>query len=527
MAPASGTAVSSARSLGRLPAAGLSSLAGVMLALAFPRVGLWPLAWLSFVPFLFALKGRRARHGLLWGWLTGTVATAIGMSWIAGLLERFAGVAWPLAVLATVISAAAHGAALALCGMLTCWLWSHGVRPIIALPLSLVTAELLVPMVFPWPVGMSQYQVLAVIQISDVLGVHGISFLVALGGAAIYELVTDPADARTRCWVLGAGAIVAACLVYGAVRIGQVRAARERAPSITVGLVQAGLSIADKHDPRRFSINAALHRDMSAQLEREGAELVIWPESSHPYTFDHDATRDHRGPRAVRQGFTIPVIFGVGTVDDDRHRRYNSAFLLDAEGTLHGPADKNQLLLFGEVIPFYDDIAWLREMFPNAWNFTPGTEPGVLEDGRLRAGVLNCYEDMLPDLVRQLARRRPNLLVNVTNDAWFGDTAEPYEHLAGSVLRAVEHRVDLVRAVNSGVTAVVSSTGQVMAQTRVGGPMARFGGDEFERTTVLARVRLHDAGTVYTKLGDSWVWAIAIAVFLSIRGVYRRRGAQP
>lgn len=514
--------MSSAPAFGRLPTAGLCALSGVMLALAFPKVGLWPLAWCSFVPLLFALRGRRPRHGLFWGWLAGTVGTAIGMSWIADLLVRFAAVPWPLAVAVTLLNGAVHGTCLGLCGLLTCWLWQRGVRPIIALPLSLVAGELLAPMVFPWHVGMSQHQVLALIQISDILGARGISLVVALGGAAMFELATDSANRRTRAWILGAGATIALCLGYGVVRRARVQAVREQAPVMSVGLVQAGLSIAQKHDQARHPINLALHQDMSAQLEREGADLVVWPESSYPFYFEHEARRDRPGPLAVRQGFTIPVIFGTGSVDRHR-RRYNSAFLLDAEGRLIGPADKNRLLLFGEYIPFYDDIEWLREMFPNAWNFTPGVEPGVLDSGELHAGVLNCYEDMLPDLVRQLARRRPNLLVNVTNDAWFGDTAEPYQHLAGARFRAVEHRVDLVRAVNSGVSAVVSSTGEMVAQTPVGHPAASFGGDEFVRTTVLARVRLVEAGTVYTRFGDLWAWIVVAGILVFLVASRRRK----
>jgi apolipoprotein N-acyltransferase len=128
----------------------------------------------------------------------------------------------------------------------------------------------------------------------------------------------------------------------------------------------------------------------------------------------------------------------------------------------------------------------------------------------VRAGVLNCYEDILPDLVRRLARRRPNLLVNVTNDAWFGDSSEPYQHAALARLRAVEHRVDLVRATNSGVSTVVAATGVELAATST-----------FRETTVVQRVRLLEAGTVYTAAGDLWAWIVAAAI--PVLGLLGRR----
>ena len=514
------------QSYGRWPSVGLCIATAVVMALAFPKVGLWFLAWLAFPSFLLILRGRTPLRGLFWGWLTGAIATTIAMSWVAGLLIRFAQLPWPLAALVAVISGIFHGATFGVTGLLTCWLWTRGVRPIVALPASLVVAELLVPMVFTWQIGMSQHDVLPIIQIADLLGTKGISMVVALGGAAAYELLAAPKCQRTRIWVLGAAGLVLASVLYGTVRVDQVEAVRARAPAMNVGLVQAGLTIYEKHDERRFPINLALHQDMTAQLEREGAELVVWPESAYPYYIDRRSLRDRRGPNAVRRGFTVPVIFGTGSIDRER-RRFNSAYLLDESGRLLGPADKNVLLVFGEYIPFYDRLPWLQEWFPDAWNFTPGTEPGVLETGELRAGVLNCYEDILPGFVREMAQRRPNLLVNITNDAWFGDTAEPYQHAALARLRAVEHRIDLVRAVNSGMSTVVAATGEMIASAPVSPPQrprepdmqyGPLGGSrseraEFFRTTVLARIRLVEAGSLYSRFGDTWAWILTALMF--------------
>jgi apolipoprotein N-acyltransferase len=312
--------------------------------------------------------------------------------------------------------------------------------------------------------------------------------------------VTRPHDSGTRRAFLYVSLTLTAVLVYGAVRFPLVMRARNEAPSLRVGLVQPHLSIAQKHDPSLREINLALQQDMSRELQERGAELVIWPESAYPHYIPRTATRDHDGDRAVRRGFDVPIVFGALSVGRDR-RRYNSSFLIRRDGRLNGPADKNELLIFGEYIPFYDDIELLQRWFPQAWNFTPGDRPGLLVDAELRVGMLNCYEDILPGYVRRSAARSPNLLVNITNDTWFGDTAEPHQHAASARFRAIEHRVDLIRSVNSGISTLVASTGEVLDRTPI-----------FVRTGEIVEARLTEAGTIYTAVGDSFAWAMTFAI---------------
>ena len=285
---------------------------------------------------------------------------------------------------------------------------------------------------------------------------------------------------------------------------------------MTVGLVQPALSVEQKHDRARRELNLALHRDMTAELERAGVELVIWPETAYPFTLPREVRRDRSGRRALRRGFEVPILFGAVTVDRGRHQRFNSVYLLERSGALVGPADKNRLLLFGEHVPFYDDLEWLQGQLPNVWNFTAGQRPTTLRSGELRVGVLNCYEDVIPELVLELARQQPNLLVNVSNDAWFGDTAEPHQHAAAARIRAVEHRVDLVRSVNSGVSTAVAATGVELART-----------EAFERTTRLVEVRRLEAGTVYTAIGDLWSWLVLLAAVAASFINGRRRRQKP
>src|SRR5207245_2721671 len=152
-------------------------------------------------------------------------------------------------------------------------------------------------------------------------------------------------------------------------------------------------------------------------------------------------------PRRVQRNFHTPLLFGALTLGGASPYPFNSALLLDKTGNVAGLYDKNVLLVFGEYIPYYEQMRWIQRYIPETSNFARGTTAEVLtlklDDQRtVRAGPMICYEDIQPSFGRRLTLGDPNLLVNVTNDAWFGRTSEPYEHLALAVYRAVETRLD-------------------------------------------------------------------------------------
>src|SRR5690606_2774053 len=235
-------------------------------------------------------------------------------------------------------------------------------------------------------------------------------------------------------------------LAYGAVRLPQVRAAREEAPSLRVGVVQPNIGIHDKHDPRLHVAQLRALRAATAALEARGAELVLWPESAYPFAIHRNLRADREGPLGLRQdGVQGPILTGVVSTDgtqgvasasDERGAlvgrfvvgtgaRYNSALGIHRDGTVAGIADKVHLLAFGEYTPLWDQIAWLH-VFPRG--LTPGVGPQIVELAGCHVAVLNCYEDLLPDHVRAQAAHAPSFFANLTNDAWFGDTSAPHLH---------------------------------------------------------------------------------------------------
>ena len=218
---------------------------------------------------------------------------------------------------------------------------------------------------------------------------------------------------------------------------------------------------------------------------------------------------------AVQRGFTTPVLFGgitwEPTVEGSSHRvRYNTAVMLDDVGRVVGTYDKVYLLAFGEYIPFGDLFPGLYDLLPESGRFAPGREVRAFQWGKRRIGVMICYEDILAKFTGKLADKEPNIIINVTNDAWFGHTSEPYLHLALSVFRAVENRLVLARATNTGVSAIIDPVGRIVAQTHL-----------TDAETTLETVPLMSGKTIYGKVGDLFSWLLAIA--LVAYGVLVRR----
>jgi apolipoprotein N-acyltransferase len=532
--PAGGSGASVGRE--RLVRLGLSALSGVLLPLAVPTASLWPLMWIALVPQLHvALTSRTPRRAFLHGWLTGTLANSLGFYWMDGLLERFGHMSPVEALPIMLLLTAYQGLEFAILSWGVHRLRDRtGGRLPVALMAMLVMAaiELCMPQIFPFYLAMSQAPVPALIQIADLTGPIGVTALmVAWNGALVDAWHARKAGRRRLRPLAVSAAFVVVALVYGAVRIHQVDAARAAAPKVKTGLVQANVGILEKWDPAEFAKLLATHQRLSAELASHGAELVVWPESSYPYAlprpFEHEWSEGD--PRRVRAGFSTPLLFGALTRTAGPPQRpadrypYNTALMMDAAGNVTGAYDKVFLMLFGEYIPFYDTIPWFTKLFPEASNFSRGSEPGsfpLTAGGRdYKLGPLICYEDILPSFTRRVAKLGPNALVNITNDAWFGRTAEPYQHLALAVFRAVENRLELVRAVNTGVSAHVDAAGRVLARTDSVDPAET---PDAPPSTLLVDLAMLDGGGLYRHVGDLFAFGcLLVLVALAARGPRR------
>lgn len=326
-----------------------------------------------------------------------------------------------------------------------------------------VYAALFVPAVFPWTPagGLAMWPIL--LQTSELVGERGASMFIALGCALFARAIAK------RAWrPAAAGATVFALLLaYGGVRMRAVESARAAAPHAKVALVSPDFAAGDRWDESRATMMMDRLTTLTKSAESRGAELTVWPESAYPYTLSHGTRRSPSGHRAVLQdGVRGPVLAGV-YMKGGSGRGYNSALLATSDGELSRSYDKRHLLWFGETVPLADKIGFLRRAFSKGLGLEPGSESVLFEAGTVRAAVLNCYEDTLPDASREAIEIRPNLLVNITNDAWFAGSAEGDLHLRLAVLRTIETRRDMVRAVNRGPTTWISASGKILARRDV------------------------------------------------------------
>jgi apolipoprotein N-acyltransferase len=510
--------------------AAIAILCGCLLVLSCASFDIWPLAWIAWAPVIWIVLDDQSENAWAYGFLCGLVANAGGFYWFIGFLERFAHLPFiaALPIFLVLISYQAIGWAL-FCYFLRGLHKTAGLPVTFLAPILFAAIEFAMPNLFVWYFAITQAWVTPVIQIAEMTGPLGVSFLLILCNALLYEAAHA---LRTRApfplrRVLAGGGVLAACIGFGFVRIQQVQAARNAAPTFMVGVVQANVGVHQKRQLEDAQRQLFTHQKVSAVLAQAGADLILWPETSYPYGFGRDLPRDRLpgDPRRVHDGFQTPIIFGTLTMDGDSRFPYNSAILIDKNSEVRGRFDKNRLIIFGEYLPYYQQLQFIKRWVPDVDNFARGTDvtkfPLELATGTVQIAPMISNEDILPAFGRRLARLRPNLLVDLTNDAWFGNTSEPWEHLALSVYRAVEMRLDLVRAVNTGVSAFIDSTGRVYAKTRVVDP---DDASNAEPDSLLERVAVQQTQTLYATVGEWFGWSCLVtSILLFLRSRIARR----
>jgi apolipoprotein N-acyltransferase len=499
---------------------GLAALSGVLLALSFPKFGHSFVAWIALLPLLLALRGAAPGRAFRLGYVTGFVAGLGILYWTALVVVQYGGVSQPLALIAMVLLCMAVALFPALFAWLVArWLAAFGPVGLLLAPVAWVATEMLRSHAlyrFAWCLlGYSQQENLGLIQIASYTAVYGVSFLVASPAAAIAYAAASRA-AR------GTAALAACAALVGLVWLHGTRVLAGPAPSgptIRVGLIQANIRQEEKWDPTRADANIEAHLSLTKTAAEFGARLVVWPESALPFLFDRNPELA-QGLRSLARARQLYILFGNDDVEDAPAgpRVWVGAKMLGPDGELALRYHKMRLVPFGEYVPLQPLITlggtFAARLVSRAGEFAPGTDYSLGSlDGR-RVSAFICYEAIFPDLVRQFRARGSELLVNITNDAWYGTTSAPYQHFSMAVFRAVENGVWLVRAANTGITAVVDTRGRVVERTAL-----------FERTLLVRDVPMVAGATFYSRHGDVFGWsclALASLLWLVSSGRGRR-----
>jgi apolipoprotein N-acyltransferase len=497
----------------------LAVVSGLALAAAHPEPSIWFFGWVGIVPLLYAVRGKTPRRAFGLGWLAGVAHFAALLYWIAPTISNYTQITQWQAVGVLVVLSLVLGALMGGFVSVLEWLASAGISRVVAAPALWVVYEWMryfVPAPCPWSLlGYSQYTVTPAIQIADLGGIYLVSAVLAFVNAALAELLRVGVRARPRL-LIATLAVPLLTLVYGAARISTMD--RFEGRTIQIGVAQASVAQQFKWDRAYENSTVATYSRLTREAAAAGAQLVVWPEAAVPFYVPQDL----RSRELERLSASTGVEMFVGTPGaeqtDEGIVHYNRAWHVVPERGLDRSYDKIQLVPFGEYVPFGFLLSWLDRAVVVIGDFGRGEEytvfEGPLADNgqRSRFSGLICYEGIFPGLTREFVAVGAELLLNISNDAWYGYSSAPYQHLAMASVRAVENRVPLVRATNTGVSAVVDRVGRIRAATPL-----------FEEAWFVEPVEVGYAGSVYTEFGD-WFLYSALGFFVFLVAVRIRNG---
>ncbi|TRZ95372.1 apolipoprotein N-acyltransferase [bacterium] len=490
-------------------------LSAVLLILSFPKFNLEFVAWFGFVPLFLALENKSKSKAFLLFYLTGVIFWFGTIYWLIhvtlpGLIVLVLYLALYFAIFGLLVFSI--GYRLSAIGLLFI--------PALWVVLEYLRGHLLSG--FGWALlGYSQYLNLPVIQIADITGVWGVSFLVMISNVIIYTLITRRSSGRAKVkssWFAISCIIIV--LLYGFYKINQTPKAESQS-SLTISVIQGNIPQEMKWDNRSSSLIIERYFNLTAKAIKDGPDLIIWPEAALPVVLEEEPVYFDKVLNFTRK-ISTPLLLGVVTYRDNLY--YNSALLISKEGSFIRRYDKIHLVPFGEYIPLRKVFDFLETIAPIG-DITAGKEYTLFEVSRAGRrplavfSVLICFEDLFPELSRRFVSRGAEFLVNITNDAWFGDTSSPYQHLAASVFRAVENRVFLVRSANTGVSGFISPQGKIISLVEDG-----QGKNTFIPGALTQQIDgFNRASSFYTHYGDLFILVCFLFILSVIIFIFKKK----
>ncbi len=488
----------------------LAALSGALLSLAFPNHPENPLAFLyhplwahiALVPLLLALRDHGFKAGFASGWISGLVWNLLSLYWVA--YTQGGGLA---VVVGTGLMAAYLGLFTGLCtGLFSTLAARWGAKALALLPLLWTGQEYLLSLGelgFPWLLlGHGQAALPHFIQYATWTGVFGVScWVVGLNGLFYLALV------QRRVLLAG----VALGYLVPWLHAQSAMAVAVPSESLRIGLIQPNTTYADKWGPNGLERTFSALATLSRQAAKRDPELLVWPETAVPC--DPMRRADCRGRiQALVEELDIPLLTGAP------HANYNAAFFVQPGAVSLPWYAKMHLVPFGERTPYRDSIPLLRDI---DWTrltgdlgpaeFARGTEHAVFTHPRHPFAVLICFESIFPDLVRQHVAAGAHVLVNITNDSWFGRSAGPYQHALINAMRAIENRTAIARAATTGISLFIDPFGRTYEAT-----------DLFAPAVAVATVPVGQPTTFYTRHGDLFAWSCLLIAFIALVARFRQ-----
>ncbi|MEI6208728.1 MAG: apolipoprotein N-acyltransferase [Desulfuromonadales bacterium] len=476
----------------------LSIASGLLIALSFPSPGLSFLAWIALIPMLVALEGSTQQTAFRIGITCGTSAYAFILYWLNIVFTQYGHLPWavsiPVYLLLVLWLAMFYG----LSTGIACLGESVGIKAAFTLPVAWVAFDFIRSFLFSgfaWAMlGHSQFRTLPLIQIADLVGVYGITMLIVLANIVLYRALRAVSGAGVPYPVKSAIVILilfTGTLFYGFSRLNAPETNSSK--PLRVALIQGNIPQDVKWSPEFREKTVVTYERLTREAAKDGVDLIVWPESAVPFFFQDDLYQAERIKNLARE-LNAHILLGSPAYElrNGKTTFLNSAFMLSPAGEITGRADKLHLVPFGEYVPLGNIFTFINKLVVGIGDFAPGQRAVTLDAGGTKLGTQVCYEVIFPELAREYVRDGARILAAITNDAWFGRSSAPYQHISIAAFRAVETRTPLIRAANTGITAIIDQNGHIRTMTGI-----------FVEGFRTGEVKPGSGESLYLKIGDA------------------------
>jgi len=487
----------------------LSFISGLLMFLSFPPIGFAFLGWICVVPLFFVVKNSSSKEAFLYSYFSGIIFYSALLSWLVN-------VTIPGAIIIVAILAIFHG----LFGLVTRYVFKYSmdmlILPFVWVVLEYIRSNLFTG--FPWGLlGYLQYKNINLIQISDFTGAYGVSFLLVAFNVAMYAWISK--HKRKISYMAIALIFMLASNLYSVYKFNNYLL--NRGPSISI--VQGSIPQRFKWDPKVAEDILNTYEKLTLEASKESPDMIVWPETSYPYLVRKENMPEEEIV-SIAQKTNIPIL--AGFVLEDGGVNFNSVAFFEKPGKEIDVYRKTHLVPFGEYIPFERQLSIIRGLVDKPiGNYSPGEKYTLFkvkseysfDDKEVsimkqiyfnKFGVLICFEDVFPYISRNFVKKGADFLVNITNDAWFEDTAASSQHLQASVFRAIENRVPVVRAANTGISCFIDSVG------RISSTVESEGKTTFVEGFSTKEIYVYPGKSYYTVYGDFFIYFCGIMIII-------------
>lgn len=491
----------------------LAIFSGFLITASFPPLKTDWLIWVSIVPLLTALEGTSPRTAFRLGIITGLVHYVSLIYWIINVISTYGGLNVFISICILLLLCLYLSVYAGLFSLLAAVFSRSKIKILffagIWISLEYIRGTALTG--FPWGLlGYTQYN-RPIAQVADITGVYGLSFIIVAFNVFFFQLLLKNREiikdryfiSQTLILILLTGGSI----LYGINCLNSYNSGRPDNPQLNIAIIQGNIDQAVKWNEgfQESTIDKYVHLTQSSYYTKP--DIIVWPETAVPLFFQ-DKNPLSGKITALADESNAHLIFGSPAykMEKGKVRYYNRAWCLSPEGEIEGQYDKNHLVPFGEYVPLQNFLPFVHRLVPAAGDFSEGESADPLLPGKNPSGILICYEVIFPQIARYQVLKGAGMLINITNDAWFGYTGAPYQHLSMSVFRAIENRRPLIRSANTGISAIVDSTGKIDIQ-----------GGLFTEEVITGKITPEqEDSSFYSRLGDVFTAGIMILCLIKI-----------